>query len=338
MRPAQPILLALALAAFAHPATGEMCPDHPAQVSSDIRSAVDGKVTALKRLLGGGELSVHTEEAVRNLYADYPNADKLMVAQLMLATICRMLESSRLSDKQKLSEYRRTEEAVMRLWVPPKSVVDPAGKRVADSLRQSLVALEVGVDELELATKQARALTWRYSTEASRAVESRSQRALEQALETALQQDSLNRRVFEARERLLLLDRRVTFAMNQAIEWIGNNATAQSLQAVITTMAAIELEVDRLRSKGEFPASSNPWEPSLAPLAALEVEALELKRGVEENDAAAMLRSLPKVPSLTEDYLGSIEAKVVPLFRVQIHAQRSIAADVYRAIDSAHPS
>jgi hypothetical protein len=92
------------------------CIEPPTQVPKDIRSRIEGEVTALRKVLGSGNFVVQTEVLARNLYADYPNSDRITIAQMLLSSICRLLSSLKIPDAEKVQRYQETEECDQNLW------------------------------------------------------------------------------------------------------------------------------------------------------------------------------------------------------------------------------
>lgn len=55
---------------------------------------------------------------MRDVYRQYPNADKLVVMQALLAQSCEVIKGLSLSAPEKLSAYKDTQSRVLRKRLP----------------------------------------------------------------------------------------------------------------------------------------------------------------------------------------------------------------------------
>ena len=95
------VVSAPALAAFT-------CPPMPAavtSVSTDIKSDISASIGGLGKIKVG-EIAIKTETAAKNLFAKYPNVDKMLALQTMSATYCDMLKST--TALREVEKLRRT--------------------------------------------------------------------------------------------------------------------------------------------------------------------------------------------------------------------------------------
>lgn len=119
IRFALPVLFATitapALAAFT-------CPPMPAAVtgvSTDIKSDISASIGTLGKIKVG-EIAVRTETAAKNLFAKYPNVDKLLALQTMSATYCDMLKSTTaIREVEKIDRWERFQDKVLDLKARP---------------------------------------------------------------------------------------------------------------------------------------------------------------------------------------------------------------------------
>jgi hypothetical protein len=119
-----PALVALFVMPFlAGPALAAVtCPPMPSAVttiSKDIKSDISVTVGALGRLKAG-DLGVKTEVASKNLFDKYPNVDKLLALQTMAATYCQMLNSSTITDSDRLDRWEKFQEKVLDIQTKVK--------------------------------------------------------------------------------------------------------------------------------------------------------------------------------------------------------------------------
>ena len=113
-------LSALAIAGYGRLTRAELtCPPPPQQVAKDVVVETEGQVNALGRVLGSGELKNKTAVLANNLWAKYPNADRIALAQLMMSVYCQTLRDSKgLSDIEKLEQLQIFNKQVIELAKP----------------------------------------------------------------------------------------------------------------------------------------------------------------------------------------------------------------------------
>jgi ankyrin repeat protein len=105
------------------------CPPMPTAVTGvnrDIKSDISASVGSLGKVKLG-EIGIKTEIEAKNLFAKYPNVDKLLALQTMSATYCDMLKNTTaITDVEKLDRWERFQDKVLDLRSsPPKG---PQGK------------------------------------------------------------------------------------------------------------------------------------------------------------------------------------------------------------------
>ena len=64
--------------------------------------------------LTGGALDVKVKKTTDSLYAAYPNADHLIIAQAILSGACQIISSSHLSDERKFSLWMEAAREVQK--------------------------------------------------------------------------------------------------------------------------------------------------------------------------------------------------------------------------------
>lgn len=114
-------------------------PDDITKVNHDVRSDVQVSVGSLGKLKAG-EVGVRTDVVAKNLFEKYPNADRIVVVQMMAATYCSMIRDSKtLKDSEKLSLWSEFSDRVFKFenpnYIParppapkPKGTAPPASK------------------------------------------------------------------------------------------------------------------------------------------------------------------------------------------------------------------
>jgi hypothetical protein len=107
------------------------CPPMPTaitEVNRDAKSDISASVASLGKVKAG-EVATKTEVTAKNLFAKYPNVDKLLALQTMTATYCTMLrESTTLSDKERLDRWEKFQEKVLNLESRPNPVKQARAK------------------------------------------------------------------------------------------------------------------------------------------------------------------------------------------------------------------
>lgn len=95
------------------------CAEPPKQLSSSIENDATVTVKALRRWLGEAGLRNQTEIGINNLYQKYPNADRLILAQLLVSLFCTMLaDASDLTTEERFKLYAETRDRILTLVTP----------------------------------------------------------------------------------------------------------------------------------------------------------------------------------------------------------------------------
>lgn len=137
------------------------CPPMPTAVTSvnkDIKSDISASVGSLGRVKVG-EIGIKTEIEAKNLFAKYPNVDKLLALQTMSATYCDMLKNTTaISELEKIDRWERFQDKVLDLRSnPPKapkgqaqpSAMVAAGVAAAAKLTPLAARVELGKISLQ---------------------------------------------------------------------------------------------------------------------------------------------------------------------------------------------
>lgn len=103
------------------------CPPYPSQIGNELKGAVDADLGALKRFLGKASFNVNAEKKIKNLFSQYPNSDKLVFAQLLIASTCELLETSPLlTAEQKIKVLTEVQNKVLLIagikYSPPTNI------------------------------------------------------------------------------------------------------------------------------------------------------------------------------------------------------------------------
>jgi hypothetical protein len=141
-------VLLLATVLYSHCTLAEIpCPPMPGattDVSHDVKSHVNAAVGSLGRIKAG-ELSVQTEVVARNLVKDFPNADRLMIAQMMAATYCAIIrDNTAIAEKDKPALWEKFQSKTYSFLLgnePPKTTekkVGPVGLQAPQSRKRDL--------------------------------------------------------------------------------------------------------------------------------------------------------------------------------------------------------
>ena len=69
------------------------CPAPPQQLGHDVVVTTTGKLETLGRL-AGGDLSNETRVLAKDLFHDYKDADKVVIANMMISIFCQQLRDS----------------------------------------------------------------------------------------------------------------------------------------------------------------------------------------------------------------------------------------------------
>ena len=91
-------------------------PDAVTSVNKDFKSEISASVGSLGKIKAG-DISVKTEIQANNLFAKYPNVDKLLALQTMSATYCEMLSRSSIPEAEKLNRWEKFQDKVLDLKV-----------------------------------------------------------------------------------------------------------------------------------------------------------------------------------------------------------------------------
>lgn len=83
------------------------CPAFPApvtQIGRDVKVEVNAAAGALGRFKAV-ELGTRVDTSTKALFEKFPNVDRLVLTQTLMATYCRMLSSANLTDKDRLARW-----------------------------------------------------------------------------------------------------------------------------------------------------------------------------------------------------------------------------------------
>jgi hypothetical protein len=117
------------------PAHAQQCIDPPAQTAPYIRAAVTATLASVTKLGSGSGFGIAIEGGMRDVYRQYPNADKLVVMQALLAQSCEVIKGLSLSAPEKLSAYKDTQSRVLRLFNDSDASLKPENLRFLHSDR-----------------------------------------------------------------------------------------------------------------------------------------------------------------------------------------------------------
>jgi tetratricopeptide (TPR) repeat protein len=92
------------------------CPEPAVQVAPNV--AADARART-SRIINArdADLAAEVQSTVDNLWARYPQADRIAIAQNLLSTSCNLIKTSSLSDEQKLDRWTK----ILELFVPSLS-------------------------------------------------------------------------------------------------------------------------------------------------------------------------------------------------------------------------
>ena len=106
-------VMTLSLLCFSNAGTAFSCPSPPVQVGADTKLEVRGHVGTWKKLISSGG-TVQFEKKVQELYSKYPNAERLVLSNLMISIFCEQLKvSEELDEKTKFDLIFEFNERVM---------------------------------------------------------------------------------------------------------------------------------------------------------------------------------------------------------------------------------
>jgi hypothetical protein len=95
------------------------CPEAPRQIDKDILIDAKGQIGALGALTGAS-LEGKVSAISKDFISKYPNADKLLMAQLMMSTVCETLKTTTsLSDAERLDRINSVNSQIMQLFTAP---------------------------------------------------------------------------------------------------------------------------------------------------------------------------------------------------------------------------
>src|SRR5262249_1259921 len=96
-------------------------PDKITQVNRDVRSDVQVGIGSLGKLKAG-ELGIKTDVVAKNIFDKYPNTDRIVVVQMMVATYCPMIRDDKaLKDAEKRRLYSEFSDRVFKFVNPSYS-------------------------------------------------------------------------------------------------------------------------------------------------------------------------------------------------------------------------
>ena len=92
------------------------CPEPPQQVTHEVTNDVNIEIRALKQWIGKFGIGNKTEVAAKNLYEKYPNADRLVVAQMIISVFCSLLEDAEdIPSSDKIQLFWEAQEKLIAL-------------------------------------------------------------------------------------------------------------------------------------------------------------------------------------------------------------------------------
>jgi len=92
------------------------CPSPPAAIAEPKAADVSLQIKALKQFIGEAGFSVKLDKSVTNVYEKYPNADRLVLAQLITSQFCELLnESKDLSSQEKFRLFIENRDKILSL-------------------------------------------------------------------------------------------------------------------------------------------------------------------------------------------------------------------------------
>jgi hypothetical protein len=94
----------------------DVCPSPPSQVDSRLATDAQMSIGSLGKLVAA-DVAVKVTPVTRNLFEKYPSADKLVVAQLIMANSCQMLLQSGLKGAELVSANERVNAQVLSLMI-----------------------------------------------------------------------------------------------------------------------------------------------------------------------------------------------------------------------------
>jgi hypothetical protein len=114
-------LLALVVSSWCTAALAKMnCPETPQNISKDVLVDTEASVSGL-RGLASASLKNKTETTTKNLFEKYPNADRLVVAQMIMSVYCQQIDASTtLSDGEKLDRLMTVNQTIIPLMTAPR--------------------------------------------------------------------------------------------------------------------------------------------------------------------------------------------------------------------------
>lgn len=126
------------------------CPPMPAavtDVSRTVKSDISASVGSLGKLKAG-EVAVKTDVEANAILSKHPNVDRMLVLQTMASTYCTLLQSTTLSDIEKLDRWERFQERVLNLQqsasvAPPISPPERKAPVVLDEKKPAAIKSSV---------------------------------------------------------------------------------------------------------------------------------------------------------------------------------------------------
>jgi ankyrin repeat protein len=109
-------------------------------VSTDIKSDISASIGVLGKTKVA-EIAIKTEAEAKNLFAKYPNVDKLVALQTMSATYCDMLKgTTAIREVEKIDRWERFQDKVLDLRARPSVA---ATKPAPEDARMQLAKLSL---------------------------------------------------------------------------------------------------------------------------------------------------------------------------------------------------
>jgi hypothetical protein len=108
------VLSLAATAALCGPAAAMECPKPLNQTEAQYTGQAKLDLAKLGPVTGG-RLDVKLSKTSTNLYAAYPNADRVAVSNAILSAACQLIAESKLSDEKKFDLFLKATDQVRRI-------------------------------------------------------------------------------------------------------------------------------------------------------------------------------------------------------------------------------
>jgi len=92
------------------------CPEPAMQVAANVAADARARTSRIVNAQDA-DLAAEVQSTVGNLWARYPQADRIAIAQNLLSTSCNLIKTSSLSDERKLDRWTK----ILELFLPSLS-------------------------------------------------------------------------------------------------------------------------------------------------------------------------------------------------------------------------